>query len=226
MAHTEKYDFDFVYTDGSSYTGTVAAKPGHYFASESFADGLGTYYITSRVGQTHEAPGTVITSSYYDTTSSKYYTPAYGTDGSNYLGSESDYIYGAEGWQQFGWSGSSDHEAKEGNILYGYLFVYNDDSYYGGKVSSNSTTYNYYVGEEINTFYGKYYIEGNDGYTSEPSGTVTTTGDFWYNPGSAYHPVINQSSPDGNSGLGSELNAWQASPTFAYGFGLGGRYEV
>jgi len=225
MAHTQQYDFEFVYKDGSIYTGTVAAKPGTYFVGQSAADGLGTYYITSKVGQTHEAPGTVITNSYYDATTNQSYTPIYHNDGSNFLGSETDYIYGNEGYQQFGWSGGSDHEAKEGNILYGYLFVYNDGSFYGGQVSSNSTTYNYSVGENFGTGYGTYYITGNDGYTAEPSGTVMTTGSFWYNPGSTYYAVINQSSPDGLTGLGSELNAFLAG-AIAYGFGQGGRYEI
>ena len=153
------------------------------------------------------------------------YTPITGKDGSSYLGSKSDLIYGGEGYQRIGWVSSSDYEAKEGNIRYSFEFIYTDGSDYGGTVSSNSTSYNYSSGEDVTTAYGKYVIGANDGYTSQPSGTVTETGDFYYEPGARSYPIINTTLPAGVHGLGSEFDAF-AGGSIAYGFGLGGKYEI
>ncbi len=57
----------------------------------------------------------VSTTSYYDSTSSKFYTPYYTSlaksDGNSGLGSEFDYTYGAKGYQGFGYG---TYEAKQG----------------------------------------------------------------------------------------------------------------
>jgi hypothetical protein len=149
------YDFYFEYNDGSYYYGTVSANSSYsYYSGEQISTSYGYYYIYASAGTTSETAGTVYTTDYYDVTSDKSYTPYYyadgESDGSNGLGSELDYTYGANGYQLYGDGGY--YEAKQGgNTLYDFYFVYNDGSYYYGTVSSSSSTYGYYSGEEIST---------------------------------------------------------------------------
>ena len=110
------YDFYFQYNDGSYYYGTVSATKGSYYSGESISETNGYYYVYGDGGSTGQTAGTVYTSYYYDTTSSKAYTPYYygygEADGSSGLGYEFDYTYGAKGYQYYGYGGT--YEAKQG----------------------------------------------------------------------------------------------------------------
>ena len=114
--------------------------------------------------------------------------------------------------------------------LYGFDFVYNDQSYYFGWVADNGT-YGYYVGETINTnntYGGYYYIYGSAGATTDPVGSVYTK-DYvdTTNGGKDYlsQSYLNGGAADGTSGLGSEFD-YTNGVSGLQAFGLGGEYEA
>jgi hypothetical protein len=229
------YDFYFEYSDGSYYYGTVAATSanGYYVGleiqSSSHEVTYGYYYIYADLGSTSEKAGTVYTDGYYDVTSGKSYDPYFNSlgeaDGSHGLGSESDYTYGANGYRLFGYGV---YEAKQGTgtALYDFYFEYSDGSYYEGTVASNSSTYGYYLGEEIKTNYGYYYIYADTISTSEQAGTVYTTDYFDITSSKSYTPYYYAlGEADGSSGLGAEFDYTDGASGYQY-FGDGGEYEA
>ena len=229
-ASSTLYDYEFVYKDGSYYYGTVADNGGKgYYSGDQINTSYGYYYIYGNAGSTSEASGAVYTTSYYDKTTGKYYTPYYTSEGkpdsSSGLGSEFDYTYGTKGYQYFGYGGY--YQAKQGasSTLYDYEFVYKDGSYYYGTVADNGGK-GYYSGDQINTSYGYYYIYGNAGSTSEASGTVYTTSYYDKTTGKYYTPYYtSEGKPDSSSGLGSEFDYTYGTKGYQY-FGYGGYYQA
>lgn len=232
---TSLYGFYFVYDDQSYYFGAVADNGTYgYYVGETITTNNpygGYYYIYGSAGATTDPVGSVYTKDYVDTTSggqdylSLSYQNGDAADGTSGLGSEFDYTVGANGQQAFGLGGK--YEAMQGGnsapppppppppstTLYGFYFVYNDQSYYFGTVADNGT-YGYYAGETIytnNTYGGYYYIYGAEGTTTRPVGNVqttwyvdTTSGDTPAN-GEGYTPTgLGQT--DGTGGLGSEFD--------------------
>jgi hypothetical protein len=253
---TSLYGFYFVYDDQSYYFGAVADNGTYgYYVGETITTNNpygGYYYIYGSAGATTDPVGSVYTKDYVDTTSggqdylSLSYQNGDAADGTSGLGSEFDYTVGANGQQAFGLGGK--YEAMQGGnpapppppppppgsstTLYGFYFVYNDQSYYFGTVADNGT-YGYYAGETIytnNTYGGYYYIYGAEGTTTRPVGDVqttwyvdTTSGDTPAN-GEGYTPTgLGQT--DGTAGLGSEFDHTNG-PDGVLLFGGGGADEA
>jgi len=191
----------------------------------------GYYDIYAAGGATTQASGTVSTNNYYDVTSSKSYTPYYtgigSADGSNGMGSEFDYTYGARDYQYYGNGGL--YEAKQGasksTALYDFYFLYNDGSYYYGTVADNGS-YGYKTGQAISTAYGYYDIYASAGATTATSGTVSTNNYHDATTGSTYTPYYTALGyADGASGLGSEVDYTYGAKGYA-AYGAGGYYEA
>ena len=99
------YSFDYVYGNGDLYSGVVVAgpdrnyQPGWRQAVTDELGGGGYYRITGVNTYLPDASqnGQVSVSSYYDTDTAATYTPAHAGDavGTNYLGSEADWIIAA-----------------------------------------------------------------------------------------------------------------------------------
>jgi hypothetical protein len=206
------YNYTFTYNDGSYYYGTIAANNanwmGNYYYPGEVINALasnGHYTVSGPYQETGEAPGTVVTTGYYDITSNSFYTPTawseYHADGMYGLGSEYDTTYGPNGYQAFGKSGL--YEAKQGSTnLYDYKFIFTDGSYYYGTVAAYSGSGDYFA-----TSKGYYYIDGNAGPTSEAVGTVYTTAYYDTTSNSTYTPYLTSiGQADGSKGLGSEYD--------------------
>ena len=113
--------------------------------------------------------------------------------------------------------------------LYGFVFNYNDGSYYFGTVADDGT-YGYHTGETVftsNTYGGNYYIYGNLGTTTNPVGTVHTTYYVDTTSGQGYDPYFyDHGNPaDGSSGLGSEFD-YTDGANGHQSYGGGGAYEA
>jgi len=113
--------------------------------------------------------------------------------------------------------------------LYGFVFSYNDGSYYFGTVADDGT-YGYHTGETVftsNTYGGNYYIYGDLGTTTNPVGSVHTTYYVDTTSGQGYDPYFyDHGNPaDGSSGLGSEFD-YTDGANGHQSYGGGGAYEA
>ena len=103
-ATANAYDFTFTYNSGDSYRGAVIATPAYGY-SETYTQAINTEtgpgaYIINRVipGYDPALAGQVLVDSYFDAQSNRLLSPVNAgmSVGSNYLGSESDYIFAAD----------------------------------------------------------------------------------------------------------------------------------
>lgn len=235
------YDYKFVYSDGSYYTGTVIDNGNYgYYVGDTIDEynngaSAGYYEITGNAGDVATSiggfnlVGRVTISSYYDTSSDQSYIPYVTASGwvAGYygLGDESSSTYGANGTQTFGKGGK--YEAKQGGTVYDYTFYYTDGSYYSGTVVDDGA-YGYYVGDtmQLNST-GYYAITGSSGKTSTiTNGTVTTSSYYDSYSNSTYTPLETfENKSDGSSGLNSEYDYIYNNGN-SYNFGYGGKYEA
>ncbi len=218
-AVTNAYSFKLTYGDGDYYTGTVYAAPDYgYSASytKTTTDEKGqtdTYTITGvTTGYDASKAGQVYVASYYDQESGNTYTPvSSGTAvGTNYLGSEHDYIIKSGVPQYlFGSSGGTFYEADLVTYAYTYKLTYGDGDYYTGTVYAApeygySTTYTKTVTDEKGQT-DTYTITGVDdtGYDVSKAGQVSV--DIYYDAQSDRSYTPSYISPYSTSYLGSEF---------------------
>ncbi len=162
--HYSRYDFTYYYNNGSgdSYTGSVYALTGYNgyqvgYTQTNTDENLqsGYYNITAAtdLGSDSSQAGQVYVTSYYDQESNQTYTPvSNGTAvGTNYLGSEHDYII-QSGVPEYLF-GSSDGTFYEADVSssyssYDFTYYYNNGSgdYYSGWIYAPNGYNGYQVG--------------------------------------------------------------------------------
>ncbi len=236
------YSFKLTYGDGDYYTGTVYAAP-EYGYSTSYTKTINdiegtvetaTYTITGvTTGYDVSLEGQVSVDSYYDAQSGRTITPASNPHpkGTNYLGSESGYIY-ISGIAEylFGSSGGTFYEADSVCYEYNFTFTYGDGDYYTGFFCAepnkvNGTNYSKTVTDE-NGLTGTYTATW-DGTTCSLvwSGYVWVTSYYDHESGQTLTPVW---SLCGANYLGSEHDYIIQSgvPEYLFGSSGGTFYEA
>src|SRR4028118_724965 len=161
---TDQYYFTYSYGNGDYYSGYGFTNSGTYFTGQTISAGTnelglnGLYtidFLISGVGSSSDV-GNVYTYGYYDAdTSDESYTPLLFSQGlasgSNGLGSELDYIYGAgSGPSLFG--GTFYEADAAGVALYSFTYTYGNGDYYDGYVFASDVSYQ--VGGVYDSFSG------------------------------------------------------------------------
>jgi hypothetical protein len=248
--HYSRYDFTYYYNNGSgdSYTGSVYALTGYNgyqvgYTQTNTDENLqsGYYNITAAtdLGSDSSQAGQVYVTSYYDQESNQTYTPvSNGTAvGTNYLGSEHDYII-QSGVPEYLF-GSSDGTFYEADVSssyssYDFTYYYNNGSgdYYSGWIYAPTGYNGYQVGYKQTTSAdengqaGYYQITAvtDSGSDGSKDGKVYVTSYYDAETGTTYTPV-SFGSAVGTNYLGSEHDYIIQSGVPEFYFG-GGYYEA
>jgi hypothetical protein len=220
------FRFQFTYTDGSTYSGTVADDGSlGYAVGHVIAGTGGQYAITGAAGPTAAASGTVSVALYRDALSNLGVTPdltAAGTaDGGGGLGTEQDTITVGGIAYAFGQAGAL--EAGSAVAVYAFRFDYPDGSNYRGTVADDGS-FGYRVGQRIEAAGGVYTITGSDVDTTfRSAGSVTV--DSYLDATTGLPFVPDAGSVNGTAGLGSEAGTITGNQG-TKSFGEGGASEA
>ena len=230
------YSYKLTYGDGDYYSGTVYAAPEYGYSTgytKTTTDEKGhtdTYTITGvTTGYNVSTAGQVYVTSYYDKESGNTYSPvSSGTVvGSNYLGSEHDYIIKSGVPEYlFGKSGATFYEADLVAYAYSFKLTYGDGDYYSGTVYA-PPEYGYSTGYTKTTTDEKghtdtYSITGvTTGYNVSKAGQVYVTSYYDKESGNTYSPV-SSGTVVGSNYLGSEHDYIIKSGVPEYLFGKSG----
>ncbi|NGM24382.1 hypothetical protein G3576_30640 [Roseomonas stagni] len=225
--------FTFTATSGDRYTGWLVEDSTRYAVGDTIATSQGSYRITYEGDWGGAAGrGSIWTDSYFDAgTGRTFATYSWGTlgaqpSGRGGFGTEYDYIWDGDEWDDFGVGGL--HQANVTvNTLFGYTFTANSGDRYTGWLIQDDTRYA--VGDTIATSQGSYRItyEGAWGGAAGKNSIWTTS---YFDAASnrtfdTYWWSMAGGQPSGSGGFGSEYDyvwnngAWDD-------FGVGGVHQV
>ncbi|MFZ5447842.1 MAG: DNRLRE domain-containing protein [Thermodesulfobacteriota bacterium] len=234
-----KYDFTFTYSNGDYYTGSVYAQTGYNgyavgYTQNATVEGslTGTYEITGATTVSDGSQnGQVFVDNYYNQESASPYTPMHtgSAVGTNYLGTESDYIL-KDGVTEylFGTIGGLGlfYEADLVSYAYGLTFNYAGGDFYSGYVFA-APEYGYYAGytQSAADEYGQtgsYSISWEYGsYDFNLAGQVWVNDYYDHESDRSFTPIRSGSgTAAGANYLGSESDyiIEDAVPSYAFGF--------
>ncbi len=225
--------YTFTATSGDRYTGWLVDDSTRYAVGDTIATSQGSYRITweGDWGGSQGA-GSIWTESYFDAGSGRSFaTYFWGTlgaqpSGRGGFGSEYDYIWDGDEWDDFGVGGI--HQANVTvNTLFGYTFTATSGDRYTGWLIQDDTRYA--VGDIIATSQGSYRIthEGPWGGTAGKN-TIWTTSYFDAGSNRTFETYFWNTiggQPSGRGGFGSEYDyVWDGREWDD--FGVGGVHQV
>ncbi len=228
------FQWTFTARGGDRWTGWMIADATQYAVGDTVAGAQGTYRIVYETqGGPAEPRGTVWTTDYFDTATGA----TFGTylwafaggqpSGRGGLGSEYDYVWDGDEWDDFG-SGGNHQVRVERDMLYSFVFRATGGDIWGGLLLDDFETYA--VGDVIARAQGSYTINSKVASTwaGVAQGAVFVTS--YYDAGSTtwltpyywnYVPGV----PGGRAGLGSEYDwAWDGDEWDD--FGQAGLYQA
>lgn len=230
-----EYNFKYTYGNGDYYTGRVWARmdygyfPGYAKAVQDENGGTGKYYISSSKYLADPTVqnglmGRVYVDSYYDKEANAKFTPVSAGEfvGTEYLGSEADYILQA-GQPEFYFGGG--YNEADVSCAYSFKYTYGNGDYYTGTVYAPPGYSNTASIKDENGLYGRYSILSISAYVdSSRNGRVYVSRYYDTESKKMYTPVSNYLAA-GTKYLGSETGFIYATTSSLYRFGYyGGKY--
>ncbi|WP_270936462.1 hypothetical protein [Falsiroseomonas oryzae] len=243
QASAELPDSYFTWTfyawSGDQWGGVLYDDSRDYRVGDVLYDSFGYYYISSEIEYGYDLTagsgikeGHVTTSWYWDQTAQNYlsvYSGGWWATGNSGLGSEYDYTWNGQNWDDFGDGGFYQSNGPASDSYYTWVFYAWSGDQWGGVLYDDSQDYG--VGSIIYDDYGYYYISseyvyGYDlGSSGIDEGRVLTTW-YWDASSASFLSVASGGSyATGFYGLGSEYDsAWSGENWDD--FGSGGWYQA
>ncbi|MGQ9920750.1 MAG: hypothetical protein ACUVRZ_05410 [Desulfobacca sp.] len=230
-----EYNFKYTYGNGDYYTGRVWARmdygyfPGYGKAVKDENGGAGKYYISSfkyldDPSIQSQQMGWVFVDSYYDKEANAKFTPVSAGEfvGTEYLGSEADYILQA-GQPEF-YFGSGYYEADV-SCAYSFKFTYGNGDFYTGTVyAPPGYSYGSSIKDE-NGLLGRYSILRISAYVDSSRNGQVYVSRYYDNESKKMYTPLNNHLAAGRSYLNSETGFIYAATGSLYRFGYyGGKF--